>query len=560
MTSTPNLTTEILTHEPWPFTSRRSITFSRKALIAGSQPLAVQAGLLTLQKGGNAADAAVTVAACLNVTEPGSTGIGGDCFCLFYDATTRQVRALNGSGRAPGLLSLEYLKSVGVTTTSIPLESALAVTVPGAAAGWVDVVDAFGSGKVDMRQVLAPAIELAEQGFMVSDVSAHIWQTSEEKLKRAGAEELLVGGVRAPVEGEVVRSPGLAKTFRKLAEEGKDGFYKGEVAEAIVETLKSRGGVMTLEDLANHTSTPTGPISIDYGNIRLHEHSPNGQGLVALQALGIIKELEAAGTIQPLHTYNPSSPEYLHILIEALRLAFADGRHWIADPDVVNVPVSHLLDRTYLSHRAQLFNPTHAATDITNGTPQHACDTVYFAVVDEHGNACSFINSLYHSFGTGIVAKGTGVALQSRGNGFSVVEGALNCVAPGKRPYHTIIPAMVTDRESDALVYCYGCMGGFMQPQGHLQILLTLLHHTPSPQHAIDTPRFCIAPDTGIVYLEEGIDDQTVQGLKDMGHVVQVKCGRERALFGRAQVIERVEGGWRGGSDPRGDGMCVPLV
>ncbi|TPX66150.1 hypothetical protein SpCBS45565_g04647 [Spizellomyces sp. 'palustris'] len=557
----PQIATEVITHEPWEFNSRRSVVYSRKAIVAATQPLAVQAGLGILARGGNAADAAVAVAACMNVTEPTSTGIGGDCFCLYYDAKTKSVKGLNGSGRAPAGLTLELVKSKDLTDV-IPPTHPFAVTVPGAAAGWIDTVDLFGSGKLTMSDILGPAISLADNGFPVSDVAAHLWGTSEKKLKTGSPNggELLLNG-KAPREGDLMRLPELAETFRQLATVGKSGFYSGRIAESLVEAVQAAGGVLTLEDLKQHTSTPTDPISIDYQGVTVHEHPPNGQGIVALLALGIIDALERKGRIKNLSHLRHNSAEYLHIVIEALRMGFADGQFYVADPDVTSVPVEGLLRKEYLEERALIFDPTKAAVDVKHGSPKHSSDTVYFSVVDEEGNACSFINSLYYSCGTGIVGKGTGVALQSRGSGFSLDPASANVVAPGKRPYHTIIPAMVTMPGTHELLYCYGVMGGFMQPQGHVQVLLNLLHHKMSPQSALDARRICIAPEHGFVFIEEGIDDDVVEQLKYMGHNVKVLSGRERAMFGRGQIIERrLNKIWAGGSDPRGDGCAAPLI
>ncbi|CAG8661023.1 3282_t:CDS:2, partial [Paraglomus brasilianum] len=310
------------------------------------QQLACQAGLEILKQGGNAADAAVAVAAALNVTEPASTGIGGDCFCLYYDATTKHVSALNGSGRSPKNLTLSHVrKSISDQNAyHIPFTNINAVTVPGAAAGWVDTIEWFGSGRVGLTDILRPAIELAEHGFGVAEISAKMWQENEHLLRTCSAHgvDMLLDG-RAPRAGEIMRMPKLARTFRELAEKGKDGFYKGRIAEAIVELIQSKGGVMTLEDLAEHSSTRVEPISIDYKGVRVWECPPNGQGLTALMALGILSQLQSKGKIPPLSEMRHNSGEYLHAIIESLRLAFADTRYYVSDPEVVHVPVEELL-------------------------------------------------------------------------------------------------------------------------------------------------------------------------------------------------------------------------
>ncbi|KAI9097059.1 gamma-glutamyltranspeptidase [Phlyctochytrium arcticum] len=561
-----SIATEVLTHEKWPFESRRSTIYSRKGMVAATQPLAVQAGLDILRKGviagGNAADAAIAVAACKNVTEPGSTGVGGDCFCLFYDSKTKTTYGLNGSGRAPAGLTLDLALSRGFKG-SIPVHSALAITVPGAAAGWIDIVEKFGSRKLGMSEILAPAIDLAENGFPVSEVSAHIWKGRESLLKNQspGGKELLVNGQTAPEEGQMIKLPELARTLKELAQSGKDGFYKGRIAESIVQAVTAAGGVLTLQDLANHTTTFTEPLSIQFEDFRLHEHPPNGQGLVALLAFGIVSELQKSGAIPDMSQIPHNSAPYLHIIIESLRLAFADGRLHIADPDISPAPVERLLSQEYLAERAKLFDPKSATVDPKNGSPVHSSDTVYFAVVDSEGNACSFINSLYTSFGTGIVPEGTGIALQSRASNFSLQAGHSNVVAPGKRPYHTIIPAMVTNAATNDLEYCFGVMGGFMQPQGQLQVLLNLRKHNFSIQGALDAPRICIAPEESTVYVEEGIAPTTISELQAMGHKIKIMRGHERAIFGRGQIIGKLaDGVLAGGSDPRGDGCAAPQI
>ncbi|KAJ3196992.1 hypothetical protein HK101_006651 [Irineochytrium annulatum] len=532
-------------------------------MVASSEPLASGIGLNILKQGGNAADAAVAVAAALNVTEPSKTGIGGDAFCLFYNAKTKEVKGLNASGRAPAGLNLQVLRDQGIHGEAIPPGSIHSVTVPGAASGWVDTVKMFGSGKMSLAQILHPAIELAEEGFPVAPLTAYDWARSETQLRTAspnGAEMLKDN--RAPRCGEIMKIPTLASTFRALAADGLAGFYKGRVAQSIVELVASQGGFLTLEDLASHASTPVTPISLTYNGTRVYECPPNGQGIVALVALGLLDAMQEQGLVKPLGEMGHNSVEYLHVLIEAMRIAFADGRQFVADPEKVEVPTRGLLDRGYLAERAKVFDPTRAAVDVVAGSPAHSCDTVYFSVVDAEGNACSFINSNYQGFGTGKIPKGCGFTLQNRGCNFILKEGHPNCIAPGKRPYHTIIPAMAT-RDSK-LHLCFGVMGAFMQPQGHVQVLLNMEHFNADPQRALDLPRFCIAAIDGIVDLEEGINQEVVEGLVAMGHRVRVVSNFDREVFGRGQIIRVNEVAdsptgrvLAGGSDPRADGMAV---
>ncbi|KAJ5770029.1 uncharacterized protein N7511_002080 [Penicillium nucicola] len=586
-----------------PFPSRRSTVHSTKGIVSCSQPLAAAAGHRILSQGGNAADAAVAVAAGLNMTEPCSTGIGGDMFCLFYNAKTKKVHALNGSGRYPGEATLNKVREdLGLApgaSGNMPMMNALAATTPGAAAGWVDTIEKFGSGKLSLEQVLQPAIELGEEGFPVSELSSHGWVGAEEDIRNASPnfrEMLKVDpsakdGVRSPLPGEIMKNPTLAKTFRVLAAEGKKGFYEGRVAEQIVKVVQDLGGYMTLEDLAYHSKVGTqevDAISLDFTGqdivskatpgtdgeanqgVTIWEHPPNGQGIVALIALGIMEELEKAGKIPKFTEAQHNSAEYLHAVIESLRIAFADAAWWVTDPDVERVPSQGLLAREYLAERAKLFQPDRAADIMDHGSPAHNhCDTVYFAVTDSEGNGISFINSNYAGFGTAIIPAGCGFTLQNRGANFSLQEGHPNALAPRKRPYHTIIPALITNISDGSLHSVYGVMGGFMQPQGHVQVMLNMLAFGYHPQAALDSPRFCLAAPTDestdrTVWVEEGISNEAVEGLRRLGHKIQILTGWERAAFGRGQIIRSYYDDGKlvygAGSDMRGDGMAYPLL
>ncbi|KAH9937173.1 gamma-glutamyltranspeptidase [Fomitopsis serialis] len=559
------------------FASRRSQVYGTKGMVAASQPLAVEAGLEILRKGGNAADAAVAVSAALNVTEPSCCGIGGDAFCLFYDAEKKTVQAMNGSGRAPAKLSIEYMRQRGVTGRAIPVTDLNSVTVPGAAAAWVDTIEKFGSGKVSVAEALGPAIRLAEEGVPVSEIHAFAWKRSEDLIKNASpnADEMLLNG-KAPLPGQIVKLPNLAKTFRALAEKGKDGFYKGHVAEAIVELIQSKGGVMELDDLAKHETSFVEPISYNFHNeVTLYECPPNGQGITALMALGLLEQMEAQGKIKSLLETEHNSVEYLHALVESLRLAFAGTQHYVTDPDVLSIPVKEMLSKEYLATRAQLFDPEKCNHNVVHGNPMFSSDTVYFSVTDQWGNACSYIQSNYAGFGTGAVPKGCGFTLQNRGSNFYLTPGHPNALEGGKRPYHTIIPAMAL--RGDELFLCYGVMGGFMQPQGHVQVLLNMLRGFTA-QAALDAPRFCISagsPDSlasgqagdvnSEVYFEEGISLEVVEKLRAMGHDARTVSGSGRGMFGRGQVIQKIvdQSGkivWAAGSDMRADGHASPQI
>ncbi|KAM7186933.1 putative gamma-glutamyltranspeptidase protein [Rhypophila sp. PSN 637] len=581
----------------WP--SRRSVVHSTKGMVACTQPLAAKCGIDILNAGGNAADAAVAVAAGMNLTEPCSTGIGGDMFCLYYDAASGKVSALNGSGRAGGKCTLETIrKSLGIpdgTVGKIPMDSVHAVTVPGAAAGWVDTVERFGSGKLSLEQILAPAIELGEKGFPVSELTAYFWQRSEQSLRAASPNfaEMLKpdpsapDGFRAPQAGDIIKLPHLATTFRTLAKEGKKGFYTGRIASEIIKVVQDLDGHLTLDDLQHHLdqgSEPVEPLSLKFTGqgstgVELWEHPPNGQGIVALMALGIIQHLESTSQIPVFTPEQHNSAPYLHAIIEALRISFADASWFVTDPNTTRVPSSELLSPSYLAHRSKLFSPTSANNSIlTPGDPYaspalSSSDTVYFAVSDSAGNAISFINSNYGGFGTAIIPRNCGFTLQNRGANFSLDAKHPNVLEQRKRPYHTIIPGLVTNLPDNSLHSVFGVMGGFMQPQGHVQVLLGQIVGGLNPQQALDAPRICIGagmPDEGdvydsTVYVEEGMPADTVDGLKKLGHQVQVVTGQGRALFGRGQVIRWTEdtvekgmGVWSGGSDFRGDGGAYP--
>ncbi len=524
-------------------------------MAAASQPLAVAAGLRIMDQGGNAADAAVAMAAVLAVTEPTSTGLGGDCFALYYEAGTRNVYALNGSGRAPRNLTLEQIKREGFES-GLPPFHPYTITVPGACAGWCDLHARFG--QLDLVKVLIPAIDLAEEGFPVAPLTAYFWQRgAEDQLRHAlNGHELLIEG-RAPRAGERFRNPNLSRVLQQIAVGGKRAFYEGSIAEAIVSTVREAGGCLSLDDLAEHQSTWDEPLAVTYRHLRVWECPPNGQGLTALLALNILSGFDLA-SLEAL------SPDRLHLEIEALRLAFADAFRYVADPSFACIPVEALLSEAYAAKRRAQIHPQRALPAVTYGNPHQGSDTVYFCVVDGQGNACSFVNSNYMGFGTGIVPRGCGFSLQNRGHNFSLDPTHPNAWQPGKRPYHTIIPALATYADDGALYAALGVMGGFMQPQGHVQVMTALADDALDPQTALDRPRFCLHAQraNGLVALEEGIPEATLRALQAMGHPVERVTGMVRALFGRGQIIlrERETGVLWGGSDLRADGCAFPLV
>ncbi|KAG9314267.1 gamma-glutamyltranspeptidase [Chiua virens] len=563
------------------FASRRSQVYGTKGVVACSQPLAAEAGLEILRKGGNAADAAIATSAALNITEPSCCGIGGDAFCLFYDAQTKTVKALNGSGHSPAKLNLDYMRQRGINGGQIPLTDINSVTVPGAAAAWVDTVEQFGSQKVSIADILAPAIRLAEEGVPVSEIHSYAWQRSENLIRNASPnwDEMLLNG-KAPLPGQIMKFPNLAKTFRALVEHGKDGFYKGRVAQAIVDLVKSKGGVMELEDFAAHKTSIVEPIKYTYaGEVTVYECPPNGQGITALLALGILEQMQVQEKTKSLLELEHNSVEYLHALVEAMRIAFADSQYYVNDPEFNFIPVDKLLSKEYLASRARLFDPSKVNPNVIHGNPVNSSDTVYFTVSDQWGNACSYIQSNYagmwpHSGYS--VPKGCGFTLQNRGSGFILKEGHPNCLQGGKRPYHTIIPAMAL--RGDELFLSYGVMGGFMQPQGHVQVLLNMLRGFTA-QAALDAPRFCISPGVPVdenkddefgvvnseVYFEDAIPPETIAKLREMGHDARTVTGLGRGMMGRGQIIQKIvdQSGktvWAAGSDPRADGHAVAQI
>ena len=521
---------------------------ARRGMAATSQKFASEAAVRILREGGSAADAAVAAAAVLNVTEPMSTGLGGDMFALYYEAAPGKVTALNGSGRAPAALTLERLRREGLVP--LPAHHAATVTVPGACAGWCDLLARYG--RLPRARVLEPAIRWAEEGFPVAPWTAHAWQGAAAFMARSpGGRELLLPDGRAPAAGETFRNPGLARTLRAVAAGGKEAFYRGDIARAIARAVCAAGGFLSPEDLAEHESTWEEPLRTTYRGLTVWECPPNGQGIVALIALNLLEGFDLRGQ-------DPLGTERTHLLIEALRLAFADARAYVADPAVEKVPSAELLSKDYAARRRRLIDPRRAAPEVAPGAPGSGSDTVYFCVVDGDGNACSFINSIYMGFGTGIVPNGWGFALQNRGHCFTLRPGHPNAPAPRKRPYHTIIPGMLT-RPDGSLYAPFGVMGGFMQPQGHVQVVVGLVDDGLDPQPALDRPRFMIDPDGGPsrVRLEAGFPDATAAALAERGHEVTAAgiSGFARAVFGRGQVIRRdPDGTLVGGSDPRADG------
>ncbi|MBI3784044.1 MAG: gamma-glutamyltransferase, partial [Deltaproteobacteria bacterium] len=441
------------------FRSQRSMVLARQGMVCTSQPLATQAGLEILRRGGNAIDAAITAVATLGVVEPFSTGIGGDCFMLIWNAAEQRLFGLNGSGRAPAALSLDVLRERGLT--DMPMHGMLPVTVPGAVHAWHEALQRFGS--LAFADVLQPAIDYARHGFPVSEIIAHQWGLVADfnVLQHPDAKRTFTVEGRAPRLGETFRIPSLAGTLEEIARGGAEAFYLGDIAERIVAFSQANGGVHTRDDFAAHTSTWVEPISADYRGHRLFELPPNGQGLTALIALNILENFD-------LESYALGSSESLHLRIEAVKLAFADRNRYIADPERAEIPLGELLTKDYAQGRAALIDRKKARKQAAPGNVKTSTDTVYLTTADRQGNIVSLINSLYFAFGSGMVAGDTGIALQNRGYGFASDPLHPNCLAPRKRPFHTIIPAMLF-KDGTPLV-SFGVMGGDQQAQGHVQV------------------------------------------------------------------------------------------
>src|SRR5215813_12309472 len=524
----------------------RSIVRAEHGMVASSQPLASEVGLEILKHGGNAIDASIAMAAVLNLTEPMMTGIGGDMFALVYWSKTNELKGLNGSGKAPRALTLDHFKKNGLTR--VPLEGMEPITVPGAFDGWVTLLDKYGTMK--LSDLLQPAIELADNGFPVMEKTAEDWGYEVDKLKRnrAAQENYLVEG-RSPRAGEIFKQKNLARTLRILAKGGRDAFYKGEVGKAIVDYCQANGGFLTMQDFAEHHSDWVQPISTDYRGYTVYEIPPNGQGLTALLTLNILEGFDLA-------VLSTQPDRYYHTLIEATKLAFADRNRYIADPAFSKVPVVELLSKDYAAKRRALINPNKALASPPPGEINEGSDTTYFTVVDKDGNAVSFINSLFDSFGSGIVAGDTGIVLQNRGSSFSLDRAHPNHLEPGKRPFHTIIPAMVF--KDGKLFMSFGVMGGGIQPQGHVQVLVNLIDLGMGLQQAIDAPRYRYM-DGRNVLLEDEIPATVIDRLLALGHRRASPPGVLRSSMGGGQaiMIDPVNGTLMGASDPRKDGLAI---
>ncbi|MVW72946.1 MULTISPECIES: gamma-glutamyltransferase [unclassified Bordetella] len=534
-------------HNPYP--SHRIPQFARN-VVSTSHPLAAQAGLRMLLKGGNAIDAAIAAAATITLVEPVSCGLGSDCFAILWDG--KELHGLNSSGVAPAAWNVEYFKAkYGTDANGLanqPKRGWDAVTVPGVVAGWAALHEKFG--KLPFADLFEPAIEIAERGYAVPPVVAHKWAAAIDDLRdQPGYAQTFMPNGRAPKPGEHFRIPEAAYTLRRIAATGGRDYYEGEIAEKIVAFAKECGGAMTLDDLRNYKPDWVKPISKSYGGYELHEIPPNGQGIAALMALGICSHFDLANM-------KVDSIESQHVQIEAMKLAFSDLYRYVSDPRTMDVTPEQMLSDAYLQSRAKLIR-LDRATQFEAGRP-HAGGTIYLTAADENGMMISFIQSNYMGFGSGVVVPGTGISLQNRGVGFSMDPKSPNVVQGGKRPFHTIIPGFLT--RGGKPVMSFGVMGGDMQPQGHLQTVIRMLDYHQQPQAACDAPRWKVNRDFTLD-IESTMNRATVDGLQALGH--KLKSVDDPYMdFGAGQFIWRMhesdnELGYVAASDPRRDGQAV---
>jgi gamma-glutamyltranspeptidase / glutathione hydrolase len=530
-------------------TQGRSMVISRGGIVAAESPLAAQAGATILARGGNAIDAAVATNAAMGVLEPMMNGMGGDLFAIVYEAKTGRLYGLNASGWAPAKLSIEFLKSKGIS--GMPPRGIHTVTIPGAVDGWSKLLSRFGTKK--LSELLAPAIHYARDGYPVPEWDAAYWATGEALLKQdpnAAATYLIDG--RAPRVGEIFHNADLARSLAEVASGGRDAFYKGEIASRIVAFSAKMGGTMAAEDLADYSSEWVEPISTTYRGWTVYEIPPNGQGIAALEMLNIMETF-------PLAQFGHNSGDALHAMIEAKKLAYADMHRYVADPKFSKVPVEGMLSKEYASQRAKLIDASKANCSVSPGEPAFPTtgDTTYLTVVDRDGNMVSLIQSNFAEFGSGLVADGTGFALQNRGALFSVEPDSPNALAGHKRPLHTIIPAFLT--KGDERV-AFGIMGGFNQAQAHAQFVSNVVDFGMNIQEALEAARFTKGTFAGCdVQVEDRIPAATRDLLGQRGHQVQVR-GSYSANMGGGQAVRRVSsaGVNYGASDPRKDGAAIP--
>ncbi len=532
----------------------RSEVIAENGMAATSQPLATQIALDILKKGGSAVDAAIAANAALGLMEPTGNGMGGDLFAIVWDAKSKRLHGLNASGRSPLSLTLEEFKKRELT--SVPAYGVLPISVPGCVDGWFELHGKFG--KLEMSEVLAPAIGYARDGFPVSELIAYYWDMSvPTRSDQPFFLETFTKDGKAPAKGEIWRNEPLAQTLEKIAAGGRDEFYKGDIARVIARTVQDAGGFLSFKDLAEHRSEWVEPVSTNYRGADVWELPPNGQGIAALQILNILETFDIAGM-------GFGTTEYVHTFLEAKKLAFEDRAKFYADMDFADVPVTGLISKEYATERAKLIDPTRAARRYDTGNPAlYQGDTIYLTTADSEGNMVSLIQSNYRGMGCGVCPEGLGFGLQDRGELFSLNEGEANTYAPGKRPFHTIIPAFATIDGKPWL--SFGVMGGATQPQAHAQIIINLVDFGMNLQEAGDAPRILHTGSSqptgeamtkgGVVSLESGIPYEVRRDLTEMGHRLQINVGS----FGGYQAImfDEKQGVYYGASESRKDGQAA---
>ena len=528
----------------------RSEVIAKHGIAATSHPLATQVALDIMKNGGNAIDAAIAANATLGLVEPTGNGVGGDLFAIVWDAKTRQLYGLNASGRSPQSLTLDYFKDNGYT--SIPAHGPLPVSVPGCVDGWMELHGKFGS--LPMQQVLQPAIDYANECFPVSELVAWYMNLSAPTLSKfPGFAETYMPNGHTPRKGELFKNPGLANTLSQIAAKGRAGFYEGPIAETIAKYMAENGGFLTTEDLKNHYSEWVEPVSTNYRGYDVWELPPNGQGIAALQMLNILEAYDIA-------EMGFNSPEYWHLLVEAKKLAFADRAKFYADPAFNEIPVDWLISKAYADERRPLINPERAGRSYEPGQLKDG-DTIYLTVADEEGNMVSLIQSNYRGMGSGMTPPGLGFILQDRGELFTLEEGHFNTYEPGKRPFHTIIPAFIT-KDGEPFI-SFGLMGGAMQPQGHVQIVVNLIDFGMGLQEAGDAPRINHGGSSqptgeemtngGYLQMESGFDYEIIRALMYKGHQIRYALGP----YGGYQAIMYKDGVYYGASESRKDGQAA---
>jgi len=525
--------------------AQRSVTMGNNGMVASSQSLATLSGYKILARGGNAVDAAVAMVSTLNVVEPHSAGLGGDAFALIYLAKQNKIVGMNGSGKSPGRANISFFHEKGMK--EIPSVGILPVTVPGALHGWAEAVEKYG--KLSLSEIFEDAINYAENGFPVTEVIAGEWKNSEDVLHahKNSARSYLMNG-KAPKPGQVFRNHELAHSYRKIAHDGIGAFYGGEIGEAIVDFSQKHQGLLAREDFVHHATAWVEPISSTYRGYRIYELPPNGQGVTALEMLNILEGYDMAGL-------GHNSPDYLHLLIEAKKIAFSDRDYFITDPEFETIPLDTLLSKDYAEQCRMKIDSDKAAIRSGPFMRPRKSDTVYVSAVDQEGNAVSFITSIFMHFGSGMVVDETGIVLQNRGFSFSLDPKHPNCLQPNKRPMHTIIPGMVF--KDGNFLMSFGVMGGDFQPQGHTQLLMNLIDFNMNLQEAIDAPRISHTEGKEI-FLEGGFSEKTALALEKKGHeIIGEDIPVNQVGGGQAIYRDPNEKVLLGASDRRKDGCAI---